>query len=879
MEKDKIKIKLENLSFRYPTLGENSVSDISLEIFSGEFITVCGVSGCGKTTLLRSLKPQIAPKGGKTGKILYDGAELSALSQREQAEKIGFVMQDAESQTVCDKVWHEMAFGLESLGYSKAEIRGRVAETAAFFGLQSIFHQKTACLSGGQKQLLNLASVMVMRPEVLILDEPTAQLDPIAARRFLETVSRINKEIGTTVILSEHRLEEVLPLSDRVLVMEDGRTVVFDFPKRAAARLKELENPMLSAFPVPVRIYYSKESGFDAPLTVCEGREWLKNLENNIEKQIKFSEKAEKNPAEPKRAALELKEVWFRYEKNSADVLKGASLKAFEGEIYAVLGDNGAGKSTLLSLCTGLNKPLSGKVCMAKGKKAAALLQNPKSIFTEKTLLLDLLEGFGETSDKSREQKEAEILEKAKFFGIESLLNRHPYDLSGGEAQRAALEKVLLSEPDILILDEPTKGLDFSLKKRLADLLSALKKSGIAVIIVSHDVEFCAEYADRCGMLFDGKITAEGEPREFFGEKYFYTTAASRMTRGIIEGAVLKNDIVRAIGGKEEKEESGGAPVFIRAEKDEPQKTDEPKKKKITKKNIIFGSIFATLFAFVQFKFCGGYDIKSCLMQAMAMALLGGALLNFIPQREFGIKEIQKKTDERKISKRAFWASAAVLIAVPLTILSGIYYLGDRKYYFISLLIIFEILLPFVFAFEGKKNGARDIVVLSVLCAIAVAGRAAFSPFPQFKPMAAVVIITAVCLGGEAGFLVGALSGFVSNFYFGQGPWTPWQMFAFGILGLLAGALFKKGILRKTKAELAVFGFLSVFVLYGLIMNIAAVLMSQPYPKPGMFLTSVIMGMPFDLVHGAATAFFLWFGAEPMCEKIDRIRVKYGLME
>ena len=225
-------ITIENLSFRYSLGNKNSLEKINLRINEGEFIILCGKSGCGKTTLLRQLKPAIAPKGERDGEIYFNGTKLDETDLRTQSEKIGFVMQNPESQIVTDKVWHELAFALENLGMETAEIRLRVAEMASYFGIDDWFDKKTAELSGGQKQILNLAAVMAMHPDILILDEPTSRLDPIAGERFLETVNKINKDLGVTVILTEHRLENIFSFADRIVVMDNGKIIADGEPKK-----------------------------------------------------------------------------------------------------------------------------------------------------------------------------------------------------------------------------------------------------------------------------------------------------------------------------------------------------------------------------------------------------------------------------------------------------------------------------------------------------------------------------------------------------------------------------------------------------------------------------------------------------------------------
>ena len=546
--------EIKDLTFSYASAkGRHSLENVSLTIEQGEFLVLCGKSGSGKSTLLRQLKTVLTPNGKRTGEILFRGVPLKQVSDREQSEKIGFVMQNPDDQIVTDKVWHELAFGLESLGCDQKTMRGRVAEMACYFGIQDWFHRDVATLSGGQKQLLNLASIMAMQPEVLILDEPTSQLDPIAASDFLNTVRKINTELGTTVIITEHRLEDIFPYADRAVVMEKGRVIADDTPGKVGQLLFEQANPMFAAMPTPVRVYYGAGGTGESPLTVRQGRSWLSRRFPNRPKKDAIA--APPLPEEVKDPALVLKELWFRYEKDSPDILRGVSAEIPSGSLYAILGGNGAGKSTTLKAISGICRPYRGKVTLFgkpvdKYKSSelfhgclAMLPQDPKSLFVKKTVREDLSEM---TRDKSSIERIAALCQ------ITELLDSHPYDLSGGEQQRAALAKVLLTNPRLLLLDEPTKGIDSFFKETFAGILADLKKQGITIVMVSHDVEFCARYADVVSMFFDGQILTTDTPRRFFGSNSFYTTAAHRMSRHIFDGAVTAEDVIHLY--KENKE-------------------------------------------------------------------------------------------------------------------------------------------------------------------------------------------------------------------------------------------------------------------------------------------------------------------------------------
>lgn len=539
-------LQIENLSFKYPDAERNAISDINLSVKEGEFIVLCGESGCGKSTLLKLIKKELAPYGEKSGEILYNGCSLDKTDERTSASETGFVLQNPEAQIVTDTVWHELAFGLESLGLEAPVIRRRVAEMADYFGIEGWFRKKTSDLSGGQKQLLNLASVMAMNPKLLLLDEPTAQLDPISASNFIGTLQKLNRELGLTVLLAEHRLEEALPAADRILLMDGGKLVFADSPKKIGTYFKNNpEHPMLAGLPAAMRIFNLLKAEGEAPLTVRDGRNYITgNYGNGIfEAEIQpYTHNKEK--------AVELKEVWFRYEKNLPDVMRGTSLTVYRGEHFCILGGNGAGKTTSLDIIAGLLRPYRGKV-LINGKKiteygknslyignVAMLPQNPQTLFLEKTVKADLCEAC-RTMKYSKEEAEKAVTEVTQRLGIKHLLQMHPYDLSGGEQQKAALAKCLLLKPKILLSDEPTKGIDAYSKKRLSDILGKLKKDGITVITVTHDIEFAAVTADRIGMFFDGNFTSFGTPAEFFSENSFYTTAANRISRGYYKNAVL----------------------------------------------------------------------------------------------------------------------------------------------------------------------------------------------------------------------------------------------------------------------------------------------------------------------------------------------------
>lgn len=537
-------VKIENLVFSYPNGVKNALDDISLSLKEGSFNLLIGESGSGKTTLIKLLKDQIAPLGDKSGVV----SVLGSSPKQVPFYKTGYVAQSPEEGIVTDKVWHEMAFGLENMGLDPEEIRLRVGETASYFGIGGWYHKNTDSLSGGQKQLLNLASVMVMRPDILLLDEPTAQLDPIAASNFLFTLKKINRELGVTVILSEHRLEDVFPLADRVIALEEGKLIADGTPNEVCNSLKE--NAIFSGFPTSARLWKGLESREDCPLSVRQGREFLQKNYPHKKGKTEIPVKSERE------TAVELKSVYFRYERALPDVINDMSFDVGIGEIFAILGENGCGKTTALRLIAGLEASYSG-TCRILGKKTkeykgnslyrktvALLPQDPKLLFVGNTVSDDLksawkLSGGNENEFSAHAQKWIEL------FGIEPLLSRHPFDLSGGEQQKCALVKLMLREPKILLLDEPTKGLDAAFKQTLDRIFHTLQKEGITVIMVTHDVEFAAMSADRVGLLFDGRILAASQPNIFFAGNNYYTTAAARIARGRFENTVRCEEIIK----------------------------------------------------------------------------------------------------------------------------------------------------------------------------------------------------------------------------------------------------------------------------------------------------------------------------------------------
>lgn len=554
-------LRVDGLKFSYPNQLKKALNNINFSIDEGDFVLICGESGCGKSTLLRHLKPELSPHGQVSGDIYYYSQKINDYTSKQIASEIGYVLQNPDSQIVTDKVWHELAFGLENMGLDTQSIRLRVAEMASFFGIQGWFRKNVNDLSGGQKQLLNLASIMAMQPKILILDEPTSQLDPIAAKDFIDTLVRINKELSTTIIMTEHNLEDIYSVCDKVIVMEDGKVICNDTNYKVADILSGDKNhKMFKSLPTPSKIYNQLneylEGANKSPLTVKDCRQWLNDSMDEVtitklddtETEINISKK-------DREIAIELKDVYFQYNKISEPTIRDLSFKVYKGEIYSILGGNGTGKSTTLSLVARQRKPQRGKIFInnIEMKKynnkslyennLALLPQNPQSLFVFETVREDLEEVLI-LQNKDREYIDKEVKRVSKLLDIEHLLEHHPYDLSGGELQRAGMAKVMLLNPKIILLDEPTKGLDAYCKEEIGKMLMKLRDMGVTIVVVSHDIEFSARYSDRCAMFFDGSIVSEGTPKEFFLGNNFYTTVSNRIARNIFDDTLIYEDVV-----------------------------------------------------------------------------------------------------------------------------------------------------------------------------------------------------------------------------------------------------------------------------------------------------------------------------------------------
>ncbi len=545
--------KVENLIYYYPDAEKPALSGINLSIKEGEFVLVAGASGSGKSSLARVLSGLIPDfYGGRFGgKVYFQEKEMRAIDRRKLARQVGMVFQDPEKQLVMNGVEAEIAFGLENLGLPQKEMFRRVAEVISFLGLTELRQEFTANLSGGQKQKLVLAAVLAMQPRVLVLDEPTSQLDPVAAEDFFNLVKRLNEEMGFTIILIEQRLERCFHLADRVVIMEGGRVVQDGAPDQAA---RWAAGSGLSLIP-PVARFFSVLGFASLPVTVKEGRRQLGQLLSG--RPLSGGPDLRKAPASSSAGQtplLEVKNLWFTYP-NGREALQDINLKVSAGEFVAILGENGSGKSTLLKNMVGLLQPGRGRVLikgsdMSKnrgwhpGRLVAYLSQNPNDYLFQDTVedeLLFTMKNFGMEDDGI-----VDGLLKELQIGRHRRVN--PRDLSSGERQRVALASVLVTRPELLVLDEPTRGLDYRLKAGLGSFLAGRAAAGAGVVLVTHDVEFAAEYASRVVMMFAGRIVSEGTRHETLGQSVFYSTQIGKLCRGLCDGILTFDEAVERIG-------------------------------------------------------------------------------------------------------------------------------------------------------------------------------------------------------------------------------------------------------------------------------------------------------------------------------------------
>lgn len=538
-------LSCKDLSFRYNGCKSDTLHGVSFGVQSSQVVLVVGRTGSGKSTLLRLLKKEISPCGELTGEINICGKAQSELTLLESTQSVAYVSQDPDTQTVTHKVSTELAFGLENLGTDSSEILGRVGEMAAYFGIEDIYDKQIDELSGGQKQLCSLCAAAVQAPQILLLDEPAAQLDPIGKGKLFSALRRLNSELGTTIIIAEHDPQEIFEFCDKVIALDGASAREFDtkadFVKAAS------QDPALNGY-IPAAARAAMPLGKSA-FTVKEAKNILEEAFPAQQKKPADTGKLKKE----KKPAVQAKNVYFRYSKDGKDVVKSLDLTLSQGEVFAAVGSNGSGKTTMLKLLGGILKPWQGKVSIfGKGVKSykgntlyreniAVMPQNPCDLFIAQTVREEL-----ESTCRDMGEKDG-YKSLCGSFGITGLLDMHPYDLSGGEIQKCAMVKLLLTKPKILLLDEPSKGLDPQAKAALGETLRELSAQGKTVLLATHDLEFAAKYADSCGLFFDGRVHSHAQTTEFFSRNRFYTTDASRIARNVFPEAVTADELERLV--------------------------------------------------------------------------------------------------------------------------------------------------------------------------------------------------------------------------------------------------------------------------------------------------------------------------------------------
>lgn len=774
------KMIIEKLSFFYEDTVRCSLQDISFDVDSGDFLLITGESGSGKTTLLKQLKPSITPKGTRTGSVKctsYDNLD----------DLCGYIFQNPNEQIVTEYVWHELSFALESKGEKSEEIRNKTDKIASTLGIYDLIDKKTNELSGGQKQLVSLASVLVAEPKVLLLDEPISMLDPTAQKKFLDIIYNLNRKKGITVIVSSHNVEQFLQYCSKILVLGDGKTVAFGRPKEVLTELYKNRNSIFMSFPT---CCVSTAVITDGKSFSCSNEEAGKVL--SVFQSHRVIDNADEFES---KIVCRFENISYKYDSADRAAIENVSFLIRSGEITAILGKNGSGKTTALGVIAGFFEPQNGTVHFEKELRCFYIPQDPKMLFRKDSVNEELAYY---SNDKVKISK---LMEK---FSLTKLSEMHPFDLSGGEKQRLAAAIASLCDFDILLLDEPTKGLDHNSKAVLCEILLSIKNEGKTVVLATHDFDFCADTAKYCYVI-DNKKIYDGFVRELFLEDDLYTTSASVISKSIDHNAISKKELIASYS----------------------KKTDE---------------------------FSGEDDSSHNRNKAQK------------PQETLCT-----------VNKRVDILTLLLMLVLPLTAYVCLNYMPERKYFVLCVLVVLEITAYFFIRFERSEPSADKIVLIAVMSAAAVAGRIALFAFPNFKPVLFIVIVTGLSMGPVCGFICGTVSMLVSNFMFGQGSWTIFQMFASGIIGFIAGNMKIDTSKKKNRILIAVFGFISAIVIYGGIVNPSYVLVFQSEITKEMIIASYISGIPFDVSHGAATAILLYAGSDAVIKKIKRAKIKYNI--
>jgi energy-coupling factor transport system ATP-binding protein len=528
-------IHFQNLTYTYPGAAQPALRDVALHVPEGGFALLVGPSGCGKSTLARCVGGLVPHFSGGVlrGKLSVGGHDPVALGPSGMSRLVGYVFQDPEAQAVMDRVEDEIAFALEHAGLPRQEMRVRVEETLDLLDLAALRDRALESLSGGERQRVAIAAALALRPSILVLDEPTSQLDPQSAEDVLQALVRLNHDLGLTLLLVEHRLERVLPFVDQVIFLS------------ASGALSGPPEDVMPQIPLaPPLIVLGKALGWSPlPLTIKAG--------------LRFSRALMPPPAgipteggTPAAPFFELQRVDADYD--GRQVLHGIDLAVAPGEIVALLGRNGAGKTTLLKCLVGLHRPTRGRAIAGgldnAGRNVAAICrlvgylpQDPNALLFADTVREELLITLRNHGIANQGAVDAVLAR----LGLAQHADAYPRDLSVGERQRVALGAIMVTHPRALLLDEPTRGLDYTAKQRLAELLREWRSDGIATLLVTHDVEFAALLADRVILIGRGEVIADGPAATVLGASPLFAPQIARLFPGT--GWLSSEDALRGL--------------------------------------------------------------------------------------------------------------------------------------------------------------------------------------------------------------------------------------------------------------------------------------------------------------------------------------------
>ncbi|BDR69155.1 ABC transporter [Clostridium tetani] len=515
-------ININNLTFNYPDSKQSAIKNINLTVNEGEFILIVGPSGCGKSTLIRLLNRVVPDYYGGIieGEVSISGRNIEFLDKKQVIENVGMVYQHPEKQIVLQDVEREIAFGLENFNTDINTMKRNVFEVISLLGLNKIRDKQTTEISGGEKQRVAIASVVSMDPQIIAFDEPISQLDPISAEEVLNSIKRLNRDLGKTIILVEQRLDKCFHMADRIIFMENGEIIGQGTPKN-------IPENIVNKYHLPTITYIFKEAGLQTlPITVKEGRDIIRNnkFQDLKEDDLKFKE-----------VVMEIEKLNFEYERGYK-ILKDLSFKLHRGEIMTVMGENGAGKSTLFKIIAGMIDKYKGKVLIdnknikslklkERIKKIGYLSQNPNDYFGRKTVF----EEVGYTLKNIGEYKEEKVEQVMKLLNISYLEDKNPRDLSGGEKQRVAIACTIITDPEILILDEPTRGMDAEAKENLGEIIKTLAEVGKSIVVITHDSDFAGDYSHSVMLMFNGEIVAKGCARDILYNSMYYSPQISKI--------------------------------------------------------------------------------------------------------------------------------------------------------------------------------------------------------------------------------------------------------------------------------------------------------------------------------------------------------------